>query len=293
MPSWPPVRPSTVQFTDNSFILPRPDEGNRETITGVTLRAFHADVSSETMKLNALLMCRNQQSVRLISTVLHENHVAAQVCDSAADASDWLLRIRYSVIILDFDLPDASQTASMVRALTGDRKPILFAMIGAMTPVGGAVQAGANFVLYKPLEPEQVRHAFHAAYPLMKADRRLAARHKISALAYLELAQVALPVLMLDLSEQGAALQAAEALPPAEAVSLRFILPETEIMIEAAGEMIWSEENGRAAMFFTRMTPTSRKHLNSWLAKRGARKSDAVRVLLPPHRARHTPRAAH
>jgi CheY-like chemotaxis protein len=283
--------PIAVQITDNSFVSVQLDQGNPETITGVTLRAFHADVSSEIMKLNALLMCRNQQSVRLITAVLNESHVGAQVCGSAADASDLLLRIPYSAIILDFDLPDASQTASMVRALTGDRKPILFAMIGAMTPVGGAVQAGANFVLYKPLEPEQVRHSFHAAYPFMKADRRHTSRHKVSALAYLELAHGTVPVLMLDLSEQGAALQAADKLPPVKAVSLRFILPETEIMIDAAGEMIWSEENGRAAMFFTRMTPTSRKHLNSWLAKRGARKRDAVRVLLPPHRARHTPRA--
>jgi hypothetical protein len=284
--------PIAVQITDNSFVSVPLDQGNRETITGVTLRAFRADVSSEIMKLNALLMCRNQLSVRLIIAVLNENHVGAQVCESAADASDWLLRMPYSAIIVDFDLPDASQTANMVRALTGDRKPILFAMIGAMTPVGGAVQAGANFVLYKPLEPEQVRHSFRAARPVMKADRRQTSRHKISALAYLELPHVALPVLMLDLSEQGAALQAAEALPPAETVSLRFILPETEIMFVAAGEMIWSEENGRAALFFTAMTPTSRKHLNSWLAKRGARKRDAVRVLLPPPRARHTARAA-
>jgi CheY-like chemotaxis protein len=245
------------------------------------------------MKLNALLMCRNEQSSRLVNMALSEVHIGAEVCASAVDAADLLLRAQYSAVVLDFDLPGASQVASMVRSLTPDRKPVLFAMIGALTPVGGAVQAGANFVLYKPLEPEQVRHSFRAAHAFMKADRRRATRLKVSALAYLDLGPGPVPALMLDLSEQGIALQAAEVLPAAEDISLRFVLPETEIMIEAVGDVIWSEEDGRAAMFFTRMTPTCRKHLSGWLAKRGVKKRDAVRVLLPSHKARHGSRISH
>jgi CheY-like chemotaxis protein len=245
------------------------------------------------MKLNALLMCRNQHSIRLISTVLSGINVTEEVCDTAAAATDSLLQRPYSAVVLDFDLPGAIQVASMVRSLTPDRKPILFAMIGALTPVGGAVQAGANFVLYKPLEVEQVTHSFRAAHAFMKADRRRATRHKLSGLAYLDLGNESVPALMVDLSEQGVSLQAAEALPAAEEVRLRFLLPNTEIMIEAVGDVIWSEADGRAAMFFTRITPSSRKHLSIWLSKHGAKKSDAVRVLLPPHKARHTPRATH
>jgi CheY-like chemotaxis protein len=245
------------------------------------------------MKLNALLMCRNQPSVKLVASVLEEIDVIGEVCGSESDATDLILQRPYSAVVVDFDLPGASQVASMVRALTDDRKPILFAMIGASTPVGGAVQAGANFVLYKPLESEQVRHSFRAAHAFMKADRRRATRKKVSGLAYLDLGAGSLPALMLDLSEQGVALQAAEALPSAQDVRLRFLLPDTEIMIEAVGDVIWSENNGRAAMFFTRITPSSRKHLGTWLAKHGAKKRDAVRVLLPPPRTRHTARVSH
>jgi hypothetical protein len=245
------------------------------------------------MKLNVLLMCRNQHSVRLVTAAWHEIHVGVQVCASAAEATDLLLRVPYAAVILDFDLPDAARIAQIVRALTGNRKPVLFAMIGVLTPVGGAVQGGANFVLYKPLEGEQIGHCFRAAHPYMKADRRGAPRHKLSALAYLQLGTVVMPVLMLDISEQGVALQAGQALPVANEVSLRFILPETEIMIDTAGRVMWSEGNGRAAMFFTRMAPASRKQINSWLAKRGVKKSEAVRVLLPPHREPQSRRAAH
>jgi DNA-binding response OmpR family regulator len=245
------------------------------------------------MKRNALVMCRNQRSIDLVTAALHEIHVGVEVCGSSADASDLLLRIPYAAVVLDFDLPDAPRVAAMVRGFTGKRKPILFAMIGALTPVGGAVQGGANFVLYKPFEPEQISYCFRAASRLMKADRRGAPRHKLSVLAYLHWGAVEVPVLILDVSEQGVALQAGEMLPAAGEVSLRFILPETEILIETTGQMIWSEGNGRAAMFFTRMNPASRKQINGWLEKRRVKKSEAVRVLLPPPRERHSQRAAH
>jgi hypothetical protein len=161
-----------------------------------------------------------------------------------------------------------------------------------LTPVGGAVQGGANFVLYKPFESEQISYCFRAASRLMKADRRGTPRHKLSVLGYLHWGAAELPVLILDVSEQGVALQAAEMLPATGAVWLRFILPETEILIEATGQMIWSEGNGRAAMFFTRMNPASRKQINGWLEKRSVKKSEAVRILLPPPRQRHSQCAA-
>jgi CheY-like chemotaxis protein len=242
------------------------------------------------MKLKALVMCRNQHCIQLIADALNEIHVEGQVCVSVAEATEFLLRAPYSALVVDFDMPGASQLASMARSLAPDRKPILFAMIGVLTPVGGAVQAGANFVLYKPLEPEQVAHSFRAAHAFMKADRRRTPRHRISALAYLDMGSGSAPVLM---TEQGIALQAAEILPALKKASLRFMLPDTQIVIEAAGEMIWSDNTGRAAVFFTRMAPTSRKHLSSWLAKRGVKRKDAVRVLLPTYKPKPGLRTSH
>ena len=38
-------------------------------------------------------------------------------------------------------------------------------------------------------------------------------------------------------------------------------------------------------MFFSRLTPSSRKYLKDWLNKHGAKKKDAVRVLMEPEKA--------
>ncbi len=245
------------------------------------------------MKLNVLLMCRNQASLRILGTAFHGIGIEPEVCLSAPDAMELLVKGHYSALVLDFDLPGAVQVARMARMISPDRRPVIFTMIGAMTPVGGAFQAGANFVLYKPLEAEQVIRSLRAARGFMNPDRRRSPRHEVQTLVYLHFNVGELPALMLDVSEQGLALQAAEPFPKVQEVPLRFVLPGTAHNVEATGQVIWSNEDGRAGMFFSRLTPASRKHLKDWLHKHGAKKKDAVRVLMEPEKVRQFRRAAH
>ena len=117
-------------------------------------------------------MCRNQPSLRILANAFHGIGVDPEVCLSAPDTMEWLVKGHYSALVLDFDLPGAAQVARMVRILSSDRRPVIFTMIGALTPVGGAFQAGANFVLYKPLEAEQVSRSLRAARGFLNSDRR-------------------------------------------------------------------------------------------------------------------------
>jgi CheY-like chemotaxis protein len=244
------------------------------------------------MKLNVLLMCRNQPSLRILATAFNGIGIDPQVCLSAPDAMEVLVNDHYSAIVLDFDLPGAVQVARMVRIITPDRRPVIFTMIGAMTPVGGAFQAGANFVLYKPLHPEQVTRSLRAARGFLNPDKRRSPRLPVQALVHLQFNSGEMPALMVDVSEQGLALQAPERLPQAQEVPLRFVLPGTTHSVEATGQIIWSNEDGRAGMFFSRLTPASRKYLKDWLHKHDAKKKDAVRVLMEPEKVRQFRRAS-
>jgi len=71
------------------------------------------------------------------------------------------------------------------------------------------------------------------------------------------------------------------------------VLPGTSHLVEAMGKVIWSDDDGRAGVFFSRLSPVSRQHLKSWLVKRGVKSENAVRVLLPPQRARRSVHASH
>ena len=61
----------------------------------------------------------------------------------------------------------------------------------------------------------------------------------------------------------------------------RCVLPGTSLVLHGHADVIWASDQGRAGLFFSKLAPASRKHLKTWLSKRGKDKN-AVRDLLPP-----------
>jgi hypothetical protein len=224
------------------------------------------------MRLNSLLMCRDQQPLKLIGAALDQLEIEQEICWGAPDALELLGRGYYSALVLDFDLPGAAQVARMARCASARRRPVVFAMISALTDVGATYQAGANFVLYKPLVYSQVLRSLRAASGFMQPDRRRSPRQKLETIVYLQYGIAALPALMIDLNERGMSLQAPEHLPAVPEVPLRFVLPGTNNMVEAKGEIIWADENGRAGMLFSGLSAHSRKFLRAWLHRQSSKR---------------------
>lgn len=224
------------------------------------------------MRLNALLMCRDHESLRVLAAALGELGIEQEVCLSSPEAMELLMKEQYSALVLDFDLPAAAQVARVARMAPAQRRPVVFAMIGALTGVASTFEAGANFVIYKPLALEQVRRSLRAGRGFMQPDRRRSARQALETLIYLQFGVAALPAMVLDLSERGVALQAAEPLPAVPDVPFRFVLPGTSTTVQGTGEMIWADDEGRVGMLFSHLTPGSRKHLKAWLVKRNPKK---------------------
>ena len=246
------------------------------------------------MKVNALIMSRSHASVKLLLAAFAELGIEYRIALSASEAIENLGSEQHSALILDFDLPQAVQVARAARAMTGRQRPVLFGMIGAETPIAEVFQAGANFVLYKPLDLLQVLHSFRAAQGFMRADRRSSSRPKTETLAYLQLPTGTVPALVQDLTEQGISIQAAEPLLPMRGIRLRFLLPRTTQVVHANGDFIWADSEGRAGLFFSDMPAACRRDLQAWLKKHGARQSDSVSSLLEPRKhARLFTAAAH
>lgn len=238
------------------------------------------------MKLNALLMCREQEALRMLVGALDELGVEEELCVSEPEAMELLALGYYSALVVDFDLPGAAQVARLARLAPVQRRPVVFAMIDALTDVGSAFQAGANFVLYKPLVRDQVLRSLRAGRAFMRPDRRSSGRQKADALVYLRFGDVCpLPALVLEVSEEGLSVLASEPLPAAE-LPLRFILPGTSHMIEGSGEVTWADDCGRAGIFFSELTPAARKHLKAWLSKKGMRKPSRARTASRATKAR-------
>jgi CheY-like chemotaxis protein len=226
------------------------------------------------MELKALLMCRRQQSVRLLTHTLDELEMTQDCCVSAQEAIELLARGSYSALVLDFDIAGAAHVAKLARLAPVRRRPVTFAMIGSATDIAEVFQAGANFVLYKPLVVDQVLRCLRAARGFMRRDRRRSARQSIDTVAYLLFGRkLAIPALMLDLNPEGFCVQSVEPLPAVPEVPVHFLLPGTSYAIEGTAETIWADDSGKAGLFFTRLSSAHQRHLETWCARRNSRQS--------------------
>lgn len=244
------------------------------------------------MPFNALVMCKEQACFPILEAALEHLEIAIQPCSSSSEAVERMSKGHYSALVIDFDLPGTLPVARMARLRPADRRPVVFAMIGALTAIASTFQAGANFVLYKPLIFDQIVRSLRAGRGFMRPDRRRSSRHTLETLVYLQFGVAAMPAVVVDLNEAGLALQSPEPLPHLHDIPLRFVLPGTMQMIEGNGEMVWADDTGRAGILFSHLTPASRKQLKLWLNRRGRKSKAPVR---PPRtvKARAASAAAH
>src|SRR5580698_9821166 len=70
---------------------------------------------------------------------------------------------------------------------------------------------------------------------------------------------------LLDLHEDGFAVQTSERLEMNRAVTVSLDLPETRSFIHGSGEVVWSDDDGHGGVRFSSLAGTSRKILKEWL----------------------------
>jgi CheY-like chemotaxis protein len=235
------------------------------------------------MKLKGLVMCRNPHLVRILGDALERFEIRQDCCSSAQEAIELVARSNYAVLILDFDLPAAAKAAKFARMAPSHRRPVVFGMIGATTELEQTLHAGVNFPLYKPLQSEQLLHSIRAAYGFVRDERRRAPRHAVETVVYLLFGKrQAIPTLMVNLSEEGFCVQAAEPLPAFEKVDFHFLLSGTRHPIEGKAELVWTDNTGKAGMFLSEITIATQRFLRNWLAASGEKKLAPVTVKRSP-----------
>ena len=185
----------------------------------------------------------------------------------------------------------------MAALLPPEQKPLLLALASRAWPgTGQAFQSGASRIIYRPLDPEQLKDALASGRKKAKQQRRRVARYETKTLVHLDFESASIPAITIDISEHGLALQATEPVPISSHVPFRCVLPGTHETLQGVAEVIWASDQGRAGLFFARLTPAGRKHLKEWLHRRShashsarngnGTRTDHVQELLPPAEAK-------
>jgi CheY-like chemotaxis protein len=134
------------------------------------------------MPQSAAVLCHDKRSLQTLKTTLEDLDTEVVNCPSGQAALELVMTGQCSTLIVDFDLPGADEVIRMASLLPPAQKPTLLAIACRAWPgTGQAFQSGASRILYRPVEPEQIKEAIRAEKKAKKSNRRFPASALTSA----------------------------------------------------------------------------------------------------------------
>jgi CheY-like chemotaxis protein len=218
------------------------------------------------MKFQALLVSKDEETTAVLTPVLSGFDVAVACC-GYPEAICRVKEEKFDLVLVDFDDPhSATLVLENASQSSSGHSVITVAVLSDRTKLRSVFGAGANFALYKPISSEQAEASLRAATALMKRERRRSFRVPVQFPVQLRLQGSALiEGILLDLSEDGMDVLAAQTLCPSAALSAQFTLPGTDGAIEVQGEVAWANPNGQSGVHFSDLLASHREILNTWL----------------------------
>ena len=219
------------------------------------------------MALTSLLVCADASAVQVLSLILSELGIQVEQSNDLSAALARLHAQTFDAVLVDCeDEAAAMELITQGRKQTGNQTALVIALVDSRNDVREVFARGANFVLYKPISQERATHSLRAARSLMRRERRRNQRvalHSDASIAYANIEDAS--ATLLDLSEEGIAIQSQRPLPPKCKVYFRFSLPGRVADIRLSGEVIWQDSSGRVGIRFADVPQSSRKALTDWL----------------------------
>jgi CheY-like chemotaxis protein len=218
------------------------------------------------MTFHALLVSKDEAATEVLTPLLNRCGVDVACC-GYPEALCRLTEEKFDAVIADFDDP---QSASLVlqnaTPATAGNAAVTVALLGDKTKVRSVLGGGANFILYKPISDEQAEASLRAATALIKRERRRSFRVPIQVPIQLQIENgPPMEGILLDLSEDGMDVLAAQALCPESNISARFNLLDSNTEIQVSGEIAWASPNGQTGVRFVDLPEQLRDTLRTWV----------------------------
>jgi CheY-like chemotaxis protein len=219
------------------------------------------------MNLQVLVVSKDDSAADVLSRALAGFGVGVERFSDSEVAQSRLGEQRFDGLVVDFDEPGVAESLlhAACSAAPGN-SPVTIALAADPSKVREVLKTGAKFVLYKPLTLEQASATLRAATALLKRERRSAVRVPVQAPVQLSLTgSEPLEGILLDLSQDGMDVLAAQPLQASSLVGFRFTLPDGNLEIDAHGEVAWANPNGQSGVHFLDVPAEVSEKLKAWL----------------------------
>jgi len=218
------------------------------------------------MTLQSLLVSKDDYSAEVLSRALANCAIAVERFSELEIALHRLGEQRFDCLIVDFDDAD---TALQLLQMATQPKPaalISIALLSDENSVRHILKTGAKFILHKPVSSEQATATLRAATALLRRERRRSFRVPVQAPVQVALSGGdQIEGIMLDLSQTGMDLLAAQPLERSAQIGLRFTLPDGSLEVDTHGEIAWANPNGQSGVRFLDLPESQVDKLKTWL----------------------------
>jgi CheY-like chemotaxis protein len=235
------------------------------------------------MAFTSLLVCSDAEAVQVLTRILKDMGIAVENCGDSPTAALRLSEQRFDVLVVDC-ADEAGAVALITRARDTilNRSIVAIALLDSKNSESTVTAGGASFVLRKPISAERAGSSIQAARSLIRYERRQGRRIPVNADASMAYAATEnVNAKLMDISEEGIAVQSQSRLPRNGKIYFQFVLPGQTASVRLSGEVLRQDVSGRAGIRFVDVPKSSRRILNDWLQANPSPQTEVTISLAP------------
>ncbi|HYL16222.1 MAG TPA: PilZ domain-containing protein [Terriglobales bacterium] len=224
----------------------------------------------ESASVRVLLISRHIQTIETVCHFMQQMAMHVETCCDLESGMRKLCHSKYEAVLVDLnDKEEALDFLTKVRGLTSHKAAVTCAIVNFSHQRVAAFQAGANFVLERPLSSSSVFRTLKAAYPLMVRERRRYFRCPVQIPTFVSIGSaLEFAATSVNISEGGIAINSPTKIQVGDKLKLRLQLPGSSESLTLPGEVCWTDATGRAGIQFSNRASYVLPALQSWLAER-------------------------
>jgi CheY-like chemotaxis protein len=223
-----------------------------------------------------LLFSEDVEAVEVLTRLLRDLDIDVDHYTDPHLTALQLVEQRFDAIVVDGDNEeDAALVLHSVAALPSGQRGLLVVLARTRTVVHLGFSIGAHIALYKPISVERVGLGLRAVRNLISRERRRGSdRIPVNIPASLgRTGADGSPVVIVDLSDTGAAVHSNQHIPSSGLFTLHCLLPDTTTPVMFTTEVVWQDSQDRSGIRFVNVASGSRQILAQWLKSRLPRSS--------------------
>ncbi len=220
---------------------------------------------SQPLELQFVLVSSDYATMNAVSKAVKKFGAKFVLVPTAHKARECLSRRKVDGVFVDMEVPGALGLLESIRKGTSNSKAVIFACVASTKESTPTLNAGANFLLHKPLNEESVNLHVTIAKDLLVREQRRYFRHAVNLPVVLKDGEIEQHGRMTNLSGGGMAVRTAKALRNSAVVDFQFEL-SLGARVSGKGQVAWANAEGMAGIVIQTLRGKGRELLDTWLA---------------------------